>query len=476
MRRLVVSEVLLGRAAWELLSSEEQATAAARRVRVASSSERTSDELVVGVGASSEDVALRGDVDIYFHVGRLADLSGKAGVTVPLIEQWAIGVVNVIHWAAQTRLTPQPVASHEDVVRHARHAADQYLQASHVEKMRSAAMAAGHELVASFAPIRAVLGTGFPWYCVDSSGDRAAESIPDSIKFYTQTQTNFFDRKLLPTFMTVEFDSSREWSEADLRQVGIELGQTEFNSYEYERWEVQPPTPSGSRTLRQNFAANLLDIGNRDWPCHLCTTLHNSARFPQRWERDFMRSCLECNQTPFIPRAVGVLGSDIDLVTITDDTVNPTQLASDIAKWIDHHPTYFRHDTDWATQLGAPHGPLDVFVARRSDFLSAAEAIATASNWSEITVHASVTWLPVTTIDYEIGKYFALCMEPLIDATAENAFTSEIAALRGRFARRVTADDLFDFYKSDSAYLRQLVSNESVRRFLRGRLEKWAGQ
>jgi hypothetical protein len=474
MRHLVVGEVLLSRSAWKLLSSKDQAAAAARRVRVVPPSERTSNEFVVGVGAVSEDVALRESVDIYFHVGRVADLTGKAGVTVPLIEQWASGVVNVIHWAAQTRSTPQPIASHEDVVRHARHAADQYLQKRHVEKMRSVSISVAHELVASFAPIQAVLGTGFPWYCVDSSGDRAGEGVPDSIKFYTQTQAGFFARKLLPPAMAAELDSSREWSEDDLGQVGFELGQSDFNAYEYERWEVRPPTPAGSRTLRQNFAANLLDIGNRDWPCHLCTTLHNSARFPQRWERDFMRSCLECNQTTFIPRAVGVLGSDVDVVAIIDDTVDPTRLASDIAEWIDMHSTYFRHDTDWATQLGAAHGPLDVFVARRSDFLSAAKAVANASSWSEVTVHAAVTWLPVTTLDYELGKYFVLCMEPLIDVTAANAFTSEIAALRCRFAQRVTTRELFGFYESDSTYLRQLVSNESVRRFLCGRLEEWA--
>jgi hypothetical protein len=435
-----------------------------------------SGEFVVGVGASTEDVSLREAVDLYFHVGPVADLREKTGVTVPLIEQWGVGVANVIEWAAQTRSTPQPVVSHDDVVRHARHAADQYLQASHVEKMRSTGLAVGRELVASFPSIQAVLGTGFPWYCTDSVADRPSEDVPDSIKFYTETQATFFERKLLPISIVGDIDSDHIWSRAELYQIGVDLGQTQFNAYEYERWGVLPPRPSGNRTLRQSFAANLFDLGGRDWPCHFCTTLHNSSRFPQLWERDFMKSCLKCNQTPFIPRAVGVLGSDVDVVAIVDDEIDPTRLASEVAAWIDRHETYFRHDTDWTIQLGADHGPLDVFVVRRSDFLAAAEGIANRASWPSVTVHAAVTWLPVTTLDYEVGKYFALCMESLVDRTPESSFTEELAALQSRFAKRVSTNEMFRFFESDSEYLRQLVSNDSVRRFLVGRLEKWGSR
>lgn len=474
MRRLVVSEVVVSSAAWQLLSPDEQAQAAASGlVRVASRS-AVSGGFVVGVGATADDASRRDAVDVYFHVGPIRHLQGKVGVSVPLIEQWAVGVLNVIRWAAMTGSVAQPVASHEDVAMHARHAAAQYRRDSHVETMRSVASGVADELARNFPKIQAVLGTGFPWYCIDASGDRGADGVPESIRFYTETQAAFFERKLLPREVAFELDSHRRWSEDELARLGVELGQTEFNAYEYERWGVSPPRrPNGLQTLRQSVKANLVDLGDRDWPCHLCTALHNSARFPQRWERDFMKSCLECNQTPFIPRAVGVLGSDVDVVAIAEDGVDPGELAAEIAGWIDDHPRYFRHDTDWVTQLGAPHGPLDVFVVRRSDFLAAASSIATASAWAGVTVRAAVTWLPVTALDYEVGKYFVLCMEPLLEVDSSDAFTTALSAHRRDFANRVSAEELFEFYGSDSAYLQQLVTNHSTRQFLRGRLDDW---
>lgn len=472
-----MSEVVIGQAAWSLLSAEEQETAlATRMVRPASTAGSSVDRFVVAVGADREDASLRRAAAVYFHVGLLSDLAGKVGVTVPLFEQWGVGVANVIRWAQETRLASQSMASHQDIVNHARHAAQQYREVGHVQKMRSAAETVAGELTAEFPQIRAVLGTGFPWYCVDGLGEVRPERVPDSIEVYTTTQAEFFERKLLPANLSSELAAGRERSEAELADLGVTLGQSSFNAYEYERWGVRPPTPQGRRTLDQHFADNLLDLSDRDWPCHLCTTLHNSSRFPQRWERDFMKSCLECNQTPFIPRAVGVLGSDVDVVVVVDDAVDPTRMASEVAGWIDAHPSYFRHDTDWATQLGAPHGPLDVFVVRRSDFADSVAAMSEDPQWSRVTVRAAVTWLPVTTLDYEIGKYFVLCMEPLVDVEPMQPFFAELSELRQSFARVVTQNELLGFYESDSEYLRQLASNESVRRFLGERLVRWAAQ
>ncbi|UIJ35620.1 hypothetical protein [Allobranchiibius sp. GilTou73] len=397
------------------------------------------------MGADSSDLDLRREATVYFHVGLLADLVGKVGVTVPLFEQWGVGVTNVIRWAQNTRLGAQLVASHADVVDHARHAAEQYRQVGRVERLQSTAEVVAVELTAAFPQIRGVLGTGFPWYCTDSLGGSRPEGVPASIEVYTTTQAEFFERKLLPAGLAVEIGGDQERSEAELVDLGVTLGQSSFNAYEYERWGVQPPTPRGSRTLHEHFAENLLDRGDRDWPCHFCTTLHNSSKFPQRWERDFMKSCLQCNQTPFIPRAVGVLSSDIDVVVVVEDTVDAAAMAAEVAGWIDVHPTYFRHDTDWALQLGAPHGPLDVFVVRRCDFFDALAAMPEDPQWSSITVRASVTWLPVTTLDYEIGKYFLLCMEPLIDVEPTQPLFSELLEIRRSYAAAVSADEVFRF-------------------------------
>src|ERR1019366_2716011 len=163
------------------------------------------------------------------------------------------------------------------------------------------------------------------------------------------------------------------------------------------------------------------------------TTLHDRSRYPeQSWERDFMQSCVRCRQTPYLPRAVGVLSSDIDLVALTAPGVDRRWFAARVSGWVDAHAHFFRHDTRWTQQLNGPHGPLDVFVTGTQDFLRAAARMADPDHWMAVTVRSTVTWLPVTDIDYEVGKYLPLCMELLADRTPGGGFSAELRAARAR--------------------------------------------
>lgn len=429
----------------------------------------------VGVGASPDDVALREVVDLYFHVGAIEDLVDKRGVSVPLFGQGGAGVRNVLRWAAGTVTEPQPLASHGDVASHARHCASQYQDAGHVMKAERHSRRAAQHIASAFPAVRAVLGTGFPFYCMTGIEEPDRVEVPESIRTYTGTQADHFERKLLP--LDVLQAGGRYTADALLKR-GVDLGQTQFNAYEYTRWGVDPPSPPDAGLVEKFLQANTVDEATRDWPCHLCTHLSDRAKFPeQAWERDFMRSCLECGQTPYIPRAVGVLGSDIDLIALVDDDegplVDPAVLAHDIASWIDAHPHYFRHDTRWTAQLGGEHGPLDVFVTSRRAFFDAVTRLGDGDGWMSVTLDATVTWLPVTTIAYEVGKYFPLCMELLV-ADEPSGITEDLANARRRFAEKVPADEVFAAYEVDSEYLRQLASNESVRTTLRRRYALWA--
>jgi len=271
-------------------------------------------------------------------------------------------------------------------------------------------------------------------------------------------------------------DSSTVLTRGQLERSGIALQPTRYTAYEYTRWGARPPQAPAQGTLDEFVEANVLDHGERLWPCHVCTTLADQAKFPeQSWERDFMVTCVSCVQTPFLPRAVGVLGSDIDIVALVDDASRtaPAELARGITHWIDAHPQYFRHDTRWDAQLYGAHGPLDVFVTSTEAFFSAVEAMAAhPTTWITRTVRATVTWLPVTTIPYEIGKYFALCMEPLdVDARIR----TRLAEARRRFASEVSAAEVIAAYERDSFYLRQLMENAELREVIAQRLTRWSG-
>ncbi|MGC4750161.1 hypothetical protein ACLQ28_31520 [Micromonospora sp. DT201] len=429
--------------------------------------------LCVGVGVVVDDVALRESVAVYLHVGRQTDLFDCRGVAVPLNDQGAAGVRNALRWAQTTQAAPQPWATHADVAAHAGHAAAQYRDPAHVRKAERVCSEATDELLNAFPELVAVLGTGFPFYCMTDTTHPDRDPVPPSIRVYTQEQERLFAGKLLPLTVLVD-RPGRIWTKEELAGHGVNIGQESANAYEYLRHGAAPPTAPEAGALVEFERANVCVRGDRPWPCHVCTTLHDRRRYPeQSWERDFMKSCVRCRQTPYLPRAVGVLSSDIDLVALTAPGVDRHGLAERVSEWIDGHPRFFRHDTRWTQQLNGAHGPLDVFVTGMQDFLRAAAWMADRDRWMEVTVPSTVTWLPVTDIDYEVGKYLPLCMELLADRTPGGGFSAELRTAKARFAARVTAEQVLSSYRRDSSYLRQLAGNPQVAALLAVRNAGW---
>jgi hypothetical protein len=303
--------------------------------------------------------------------------------------------------------------------------------------------------------------------------DPGRDPVPPSIQAYTREQERLFAGKILP-LSVISQGPDRKWTAEKLADHGATVGQGPANAYEYLRHGAAPPAPPREGTLDAFERANACVRGDRPWPCHLCTTLHDRRRYPEQLrERDFMQTCVRCHQTPFLPRAVGVLSSDIDLVALTAPGVDRRRLAERISDWIDAHPRFFRHDTRWTQQLNGPHGPLDVFVTSTEDFLTAAMRMSGPDDWMAVTVRSTVTWLPVTDIDYEVGKYLPLCMELLVDRTPGGTFGAQLRMARGRFAARISADEVLGRYREDSSYLRQLAGNPQVALLLAARNTWW---
>jgi hypothetical protein len=485
-----VERLLLTPAAARLVPAEEwQALAPDVPVEIAEPQKRRDmarplwaegavQRLNVGVGFRAEDLALRESVAVYLHVGRQADIFDSRGVTVPLTEQGAAGVRNALRWAQATQTTPQPWAKHAEVAAHAHHSAAQYRDPAHVHKAERVCREATDELLATFPEVVAVLGTGFPFYCMTDAADPDRDPVPPSIQAYTREQEKLFAGKILPAAV-LAYGSERIWTAEELAGHGVDVGQRRANAYEYLRHGAAPPAAPETGVLVEFERSGACVRGDRPWPCHLCTTLHDRRRYPeQSWERDFMQSCVRCGQTPNLPRAVGVLSSDIDLVALTAPGVDRRRLAERISDWIDTHPRYFRHDTRWTQQLNGAHGPLDVFVTDTQDFLRAAALMAGPNDWMAVTVRSTVTWLPVTDIDYEVGKYLPLCMELLAERTSGSSFSASLRAARANFADRVTAKQVLDSYRRDSSYLQQLAGNPQVAALLAARNTRWraAGQ
>jgi hypothetical protein len=360
------------------------------------------------------------------------------------------------------------------VVEHAAHCAAGYQEDDKPLEMERYARQMASELQRTFANVVGILGTGFPFYCMDSAWEPASTRypVPESIRHFTSTQAAFFASKLAPP----DLHADAEVTLTGLRDAGREPGQSEFNRYEYERWGARSPTPPDSGTLRDFFAANTLETADRLWPCDVCTAVHDPAKYPrQAWIRDFMNTCMPCHQTAFLPRAVGVLGSDVDLIVVADLAPGDRgQLAEEIGAWIDRHPNANRHDTDWARQLRSSIGPLDVFTVAAADFWLAVDTIAAGEEWMTVTVPCDVGWLPITRIDYEIGKYFALCVELLL--SPDPSFVDRFLAAQAGFASQVTAKQVIAAYEADSFYLQQLAQNDTVRKLLEARSRRWAGQ
>lgn len=428
--------------------------------------------VTVAIGSSPADMVWRDHAAIYIHTGPAEAIRDKVGVTIPLTDQNTAGTVNALRWALRARNAPFEIADHGDVAAHAVCCADSYQDPTHPEKMFRHAIDAADELTDTFPEILAILGTGYPFYCTDSSPTPGVGwTTPVSIRTFTQVQAAHFASKLadwLPRDVP--------YTEEELRAAGVEPGHSEHSAYEWIRWGHTPPTGPVKGTVAEHIRANTLDIGERLWPCHLCTELHDSAKYPdQSWQRAFMVGCLDCGQTPFLPRAVGVLGSDIDLVAVVDID-DAHALAHRISSWIDDHPRWFRHDTRWGSQLGGDHGPLDVFV---TDHRKLTEAFAELTNpdydWMTVTVESTVTWLPPSQISYEIGKYFPLCMELLVDRT-DGKFTDTVLNTRAAFVSRATSAEIIDRYQHDSHYLRQLAGTSTVRSVLDERASRWSAK
>lgn len=426
----------------------------------------------VSIGVAKEDLALRERSTIYFHLGDEADLSPRAGVCVPLGGQGVFGLLNALRWALAA-IEETALVQIGDLVDHAQRSAASYRSLDRPAEVEAMAREMARELRRTFPRIEAVLGTGFPFYCVEAANDPSSVRypVPESIRYFTAIQDAFFASKLVPA----ELDEEAPVSVDKLRALGCDPGQSEFNAYEYARWGLSAPAPPERGLLREYLEANTLEPADRVWPCDVCTKVHNPAEFPrQAWVRDFMRSCASCRQTAFLPRAVGVLGSDVDLIVVADGSQpERLELAARIAEWVDDHPVAYRHDTDWSRQLTAPIGPLDVFTIARDDFWEAAGRISSGDGWMEVTVPCDVGWLPLTHIDYEIGKYFPLCVE-LIE-TSDASFDRRFARAQAAFARNVRPASVLAVYSSDSPYLRQLASNATVQDLLERRSRRWAG-
>jgi hypothetical protein len=505
MKRLRVSKVRASRAALELAESEDdrseaigllrglakvgvQFTAWEQHGRVGgwwsgvagsttgasisiASSNDSGEEGVIAIGSTKADLALRETAAVYFHVGAKGDLCPRAGVSVPLTDQGVAGLLNALRWSLDVA-SGIDLVQIGDLVDHARRCAASYRSHTKPAEMEDVAREMSSQLRADFPIIEAVLGTGFPFYCVDVAQDPTSRRypVPESIKHFTATQADFFASKLAPSGVgeneTVTID--------ELRSHGSDPGHSQFNAYEYTRWGLSPPSPPRSGELQDFYAANALEPAERIWPCDICTTVHDPAKFPrQAWIRDFMQSCAECGQTAFLPRAVGVLGADIDLIVVAD--VSPqgrVALAERIGRWIDNHPRAYRHDTHWSHQLQSGVGPLDVFTVANADFWSAMRTIASGEGWMDVTVPCEVGWLPITHIDYEIGKYFPLCVE-LLDAPSDGV-TQRFNGIRASFARAVEAAEVLAAYSHDSFYLQQLGSNATIQDLLESRNRRWA--
>lgn len=428
------------------------------------------NENTVAIGVARTDLPLREMADIYLHLGKKRDLYPRVGVSVPLFDQGVAGLLNGLRWALGAAGGIDLVQM-KDLTDHARRSAASYESPSKPAAVEQVARAMASELLARFNHVDAILGTGFPFYCVDSAHTRKSQRypVPESIRDFTATQADFFCSKLAPPSLTPD----AEVSIRELHAYGSDPGQSEFNAYEYARWGSSPPSPPERGRLQDFFAANVLEAPDRLWPCDICTAVHDPSKFPgQAWIRDFMQSCVDCNQTAFLPRAIGVLDSDIDLIVVADVSRDDrNELATKIAEWIDEHPSAYRHDTDWPHQLRSETGPLDVFTVTRGDLNDALQSLAGGLGWEAVTVPCDVAWLPITHISYEIGKYFPLCVELL--ESREEAFRGELLATRASFARQVGASDVLDVFSSDSPYLRQLASNETIQEMLKSRNRQW---
>lgn len=427
---------------------------------------------IVAIGLTEDDLPLRDTASIYLHLGDKGELHPRVGVSIPLFDQGVAGLLNGIRWALKA-VDGIDLVQMGDLTDHARRCAAGYRSPSKPADVEQVAREMAASLRASFVDIEGVLGTGFPFYCVDAAHDRASRRypVPESIRHFTATQADFFASKLAPP----DLGPDTQITIAGLRTRGSDPGQSEFNAYEYTRWGASPPVPPARGRLQDFFAANALEPVERLWPCDICTAVHDPAKFPrQAWIRDFMQSCVDCHQTAFLPRAIGVLGSDIDLIVVAD--VSPperAELAASIGEWVDGHPDAYRHDTHWSRQLWSESGPLDVFTVAQVDFWDAMDTLSSGRRWEEVTVPCDVGWLPITHIDYEIGKYFPLCVE-LLEAPDE-AFRRRLAAARASFAGAVGPAEVLDVYSSDSFYLQQLASNATIRELLESRNRRWSG-
>lgn len=426
----------------------------------------------VAIGYRSSDAAMRSCADIYFHLGDPDDLVPRRGSSVPVTGQGVAGLINAVRWTVGSS-SGYALPQIQDVADHARRCADSYAVPGKVDAVLSYAVEAASALQAEFPQIQAVLGTGFPFYCVERARDSASgDSVyptPNSIHYFTSVQAEFFNRKVVPAGAPQHTPHTL----LSLIDAGFEPGQSAFNAFEYSRWGASPPEPPGQGAIEDYFAANVLEPAERIWPCGVCTAVHDTTRFPrQAWVRDFMRSCARCHQTAFLPRAVGVLGSDVDLIAVVEgEARDGASLAAEIATWIDGHPVVYRHDTNWPRQLASGVGPLDVFTIGSDEFWAGLGKIAAGRDWMATTARCDVGWLPITRINYEIGKYFPLCVE-LLDG-ADDSFNRRFDEVQASFTSSVSPNAILEAYRADSPYLRQLASNASIADLLDARHRRW---
>lgn len=425
----------------------------------------------ISVGAEREDSWLAQLSALYFHVGPKSELPLKSRTVIPLSGQGPTGLRNVLTWIRRIRLDGTHLVQYNDIVHFAAASKELFRSPSQPSAAVSRAIEVAERLCSAFVEIKGVFGAGYPFYCMDlmSNGFHRYSSVPQSVLSYIDSQAEYFRSKIVSPHVSKDRSLRRE----DLAALGLSPDRNQFDQYEFLRERVVPPPAGPARgTIAEYVEANELDYGEAVWPCQLCAHLHDEAQYPdQPFVKDFERSCLDCRLTTLIPRNVGGVSMDTDLIVVTDlPHEQRSEFARRIAAWIDAEPDLYRYDTDYYRMFIDMVGPADVFVSTTRDMEQACWEIGTSEEWKDVLLPATALWLPITERNLALGTNFLLGFE-LIAFREEGSFTW-LEDARCGYAKHDTHDILNTLSRA-SFYHRQLLSNESVRRIAEARMQRW---
>lgn len=424
----------------------------------------------ISIGSTSRSIALCSGTSIHFHVGARNCLRRKPRNVVPLIDQYATGVVNVMQYFTDRMGRETTIYDHSDLTRFVATARTECLDLDYGSKLLTKSIESSGLLNEAFPDrIAGVFGTGFPFYVFHGDFDAPPYPPPPSVIAYHNEQQRYFAAKTVPTeFYTDNAKVRHNLDELD--RLGIDVQRNQYDLDLFDNAGLPRPVPPRDGLFLSEYRErNCFDVATDVWPCQHCAILQNPDLFPkQRVIKHTNLECPQCSQTSLTLRNVMGGAGDIDIVVVVNG--DPDEFAVQAKEKIRRDGRFYLFDEEFDRALSGVDGPIDVFVFTLDETVEALKRLST-RDWLGTTIDAVALWSPTARISARFDLCFLLAFEPIF--MNDDLLNTHFLKARRQYGSLCDPELAIEALRFGSRWSEQLASNAQICERVVSRLESW---